>query len=453
MAHHPCILRPRRLAGWLPVLALLWPLSASASDAHADPSAAVGLYLAVLLMAAKLGGHLARALGQPAVLGELVIGVILGNLGHLGVHGLAPITTDPHVDLLARLGVVLLLFEVGLESTVGQMLKVGVGALLVASAGVVVPFALGWLAAALLLPQASSYVHAFLGATLTATSVGITARVFQDLGRSTSPESRLILGAAVLDDVMGLVILAVVGGVISAADVGTTPSWSGIAWIVVKAGGFLVVSLGLGVWLSPRMFSLASRLNTGGVLLAMGLSFCFVLAYLANAIGLAPIVGAFAAGLLLEDVHYRDFRDRGEHSLEELLAPVTSFLVPVFFVVMGMRTDLATFAQGDVLGLAAALTVVGIVGKLAAGLGVLDKGIRRLTVGIGMIPRGEVGLIFANIGMGLSVAGEPVISKSTFSAVVIMVIVTTMITPPLLTWSMGRGLVPPQPAEPAESTP
>jgi Kef-type K+ transport system membrane component KefB len=190
--------------------------------------------------------------------------------------------------------------------------------------------------------------------------------------------------------------------------------------------------------MSPKMFAFASKLKSSGVLLAAGLSFCFFLAWLASRVGLAPIVGAFAAGLILEDLHYRDFVDRGEHSLEELVEPIASFLVPVFFVLMGMRTDLRAFTRPGVLGLAAGLTVAAIVGKQLCSLGVLGKEFDRLSIGIGMIPRGEVGLIFANIGLTLVIAGQPVVNSSVFAAVVVMVIVTTVITPPMLSWSFNR---------------
>jgi Kef-type K+ transport system membrane component KefB len=419
-------------------LALLLPSIAFASDAHHDPVASVVLYLAVILAAAKLGGDLAARIGQPAVLGELLFGVLLGNLSLLGTGLVEPIKVDATIDMLARLGVILLLFEVGLESTVGQMLKVGASALLVAVLGVAAPFALGWLVGALIVPSAGPYVHAFLGATLSATSVGITARVLKDLGRSQSDEARIILGAAVVDDVLGLVILAVVTGVIAAASVGSTMSYASIGWIVVKALVFLVGALALGVRLSPRLFHVASKLLARGVLLAAGLGFCFLLSWLSSGIGLAPIVGAFAAGLILEDVHFRDFTSRGEHTLEELVHPINSFLVPVFFVLMGMRTDLRAFADPSVLALAGALIIAAILGKQACSLGVLKKGLDRLSVGIGMVPRGEVGLIFANIGISLEIGGRKVIDRPTFSAVVAMVIVTTMITPPALKWSLGR---------------
>ncbi len=415
------------------------PALAGEPGGHSDPIAPIALTLAVILVAAKLGGDLAARIGQPAVLGELVVGVVLGNLGLFGYTGFEPVKSDVFIDMLAGLGVLLLLFEVGLESTVGEMLRVGLSSFLVATLGVAAPFALGWAVGAWLLPGASVFVHAFLGATLCATSVGITARVLQDLGRSRSDEARIILGAAVVDDVFGLVILSVVSGVIVAADLGSTLSYGAVGMIVVKATVFLVGALALGAWLSPRLFRLASKLRARGVLLGIGLAFCFVLSWLANAVHLAPIVGAFAAGLILEEPHVRDFVERGEPGLAELVAPITAFLAPVFFVVMGMRTDLRAFAQPGVPVLAAALTVVAIAGKQACSAGVVGRGIDRLSVGIGMIPRGEVGLIFANIGLGLRIGGRPIVDAATYSAIVAMVIVTTMVTPPALKWSLSRS--------------
>lgn len=421
-------------------LLLFWPSQVLGSEGggYADPVASVLLALAFILLAAKLGGDLVVRIGQPAVLGELLVGVLLGNLALTGYAGLEPLKTDKFIDLLSRLGVIILLFEVGLESTVSQMLKVGLSSFLVATLGVAAPFGLGWAVGAWLLPGSSTFVHVFLGATLSATSVGITARVLQDLNRSQSTEARIILGAAVIDDVLGLVILAVVTGVITAADRGSALSYGAISLILVKTTGFLVGSLFLGVLLSPKLFHLASKLRARGVLLAVGLAFCFLLSWLANLIGLAPIVGAFAAGLILEDLHYRDFIERGEHSLKELIQPIAGFLVPIFFVLMGIRTELRSFADPKIIGLAAALTAAAIIGKQACSLGAIGRGIDRLSIGIGMIPRGEVGLIFANIGLSLVAKGERIIEASTYSACVVMVIVTTMVTPPALKWSFGR---------------
>ncbi|MGH7700180.1 MAG: cation:proton antiporter, partial [Gemmatimonadales bacterium] len=429
-----------RTAALLAVLVTLaaTPLLAAAAG-EADAVAAVVLALAIILAGAKLGGDLAVRIGQPAVLGELVVGVVLGNLSLAGVDWFETIGENTTIAILAELGVLILLFEVGLEATVRDMLKVGLPSLLVAVLGVVTPFALGWGAGVLLLPDESEYVHAFLGATLCATSVGITARVLQDLGKAQSREARVILGAAVIDDVLGLIILAVVAGVIQAADRGGTLSLGAIGAVLAKATVFLVAALALGVAFSARLFRLASRLRVRGVLLATALVFCFLLAYLSTLVGLAPIVGAYAAGLILEDVHFRDFAQRGERRLEELIQPVGAFLVPVFFVLMGMRVQLTAFGEGEVLGFAALLTLAAIVGKQACSLGAVGGGLDRLSIGIGMIPRGEVGLIFASVGMSLTFGGEPVVSEAIYSAVVIMVIATTMATPPALKWSLARG--------------
>ena len=418
---------------------LLLPAVAASLPAEGVGVAHVVLALAAILAAAKLGGDLAVRVGQPAVLGELVAGVLLGNLDLAGVGWFRSLTADASVGMLAQLGVLILLFGVGLESTVRDMLKVGASATLVAVLGVVTPFALGWGVGALLLPDHSAYAHAFLGATLTATSVGITARVLKDLGKTRTVEARVILGAAVIDDVLGLVILAVVAGVIEAANAGTTLSWAATLLVVLKAAAFLVGALALGVALSPWLFTLAARLRGSGVLLATALIFCFVMSWLAWAVGLAPIVGAYAAGLILEDVHWKAFTSRGERSVGELVQPVASFLVPVFFVLMGMRVRLEAFVQPAGLGLAALLTLAAILGKQACALGAWGRGTDRLSVGLGMIPRGEVGLIFASIGLGLVLHGERIVDERIYSAVVLMVIVTTLVTPPALQWSLERG--------------
>jgi Kef-type K+ transport system membrane component KefB len=411
---------------------------AAETAAHSDPVAPVLLTLALVLLAAKLGGDLAARLGQPAVLGELSVGVLLGNLSGLGMTLFEPIKTSESIALLAGLGVLLLLFEVGLESTVQDMMKVGASSFLVAVIGVITPFGLGWWVGRVFLPEAGPYAWAFLGATLCATSVGITARVLQDLNRAKSKEARVILGAAVIDDVLGLVILAVVTGVIAAADAGGTISTGSIVWILAKAALFLAGALYLGLLLSPRLFRIASKLKARGVLLAISLTFCFLLSWLAHVVGLAPIVGAFAAGLILEELHFKDFKDKGEHGLAELVHPISAFLSPVFFVLMGMHTDLRSFTDPGIVAFAAVLTLAAILGKQLCGLGALGKGYDRLSIGIGMIPRGEVGLIFANIGMGLTLKGGRIMEPAEYSAIVVMVIVTTLITPPALQWSMNR---------------
>jgi Kef-type K+ transport system membrane component KefB len=343
--------------------------------------------------------------------------------------------------IMAELGVILLLFGVGLESNLGEMKAVGVDSLLVACLGVVAPFFLGWYVGHVFLPQESRLVHVFLGATLCATSVGLTARVMKDLGRIQTPEARIILGAAVIDDVLGLVILAAVVGIIEAAAGGRSLAVTDIVLIAGKAALFLLGALFIGVRLAPFYFRMAARLKAEGVLLTAALLFCFGMAWLAARFGLAPIVGAFAAGLLLEDAHFERFRERGEPvHLEALIAPIGGLLIPLFFVRMGMQVDLKSFAHPELLGFAAVLTLAAILGKQICALGVLSRGTNRLAVGVGMIPRGEVGLIFAATGAALlDVNGHRVVNHETFTAVVLMVMITTMATPPALKWALTRG--------------
>jgi Kef-type K+ transport system membrane component KefB len=212
-----------------------------------------------------------------------------------------------------------------------------------------------------------------------------------------------------------------------------------VLWIIAKAILFIVGAVVIGAIVLPHFFKFGYRLRTGGVMLSFSLLICFGLAYIAGEIGLAPIVGAFAAGLILEEVHFRPFKERGERGIEDLIAPIAIFLVPIFFVRMGMMVDLSTFANVEILGFAAVLTLAAIVGKQACSLAIFDKKTNRFAIGLGMIPRGEVGLIFAGIGAKMVLGGYPVISTSTYSAVVIMVIVTTLVTPPALVVSMLRG--------------
>jgi Kef-type K+ transport system membrane component KefB len=426
-----------RVSALVVLLLAVTPALAHATTGDASVALVLGA-LVLVLVVAKVCGRVAEALAQPAVLGELLGGIVLGNVSLLGWTGLEPIEHDPGITLLAELGVVVLLFEVGLESTVAEMRKVGLSATLVAVLGVVAPFVLGWGVGAAALPDASPYVHVFLGATLTATSVGITARVLKDLGRSSSREAKVILGAAVVDDVLGLIVLAVVAGLITAASDGGQLSLLGVAAIVVKALGFLVGALVVGSVVTRRWFRLALRLETTNVLLPASLAVCFAFAWLASELGLAPIVGAFAAGLLLEPVHYRDLETRERHELAHLLEPIAGLLVPVFFVVMGMRVDLRALADPALAGLALALTAAAIAGKQVCSLGVLERGLDRLSVGIGMVPRGEVGLIFASVGLGLRLDGHAIIEPATYGAVVVMVLVTTLVTPPALRWSLAR---------------
>jgi Kef-type K+ transport system membrane component KefB len=399
--------------------------------------------VAVMLVAAKLGGELFERIKQPAVLGELIVGILIGNLALTGLTAAEPLKTNETIAALAEIGVIILLFEVGLESNLGEMLEVGWSSLFVALAGVIVPFFLGWGVAAYFMPDESRLAHFFIGATLCATSVGITARVLKDMGRLQTRESRIILGAAVIDDVLGLIILAVVAGTIKAAAAGAVLSLQEVALIAGKAVAFLFGAILVGRYVTPRIFWRAGRLEVQGVLLALSIAFCFLLAWAAALVGLAPIVGAFAAGLILDDVHFETFEARGPQDLQRLIAPVGAVLVPIFFVLMGMKVDLRAFARVELLGFAAALTLAAIIGKQVCSLVVVDRGLNRLAIGLGMIPRGEVGLIFAGLGATLMLPNaqgvrEPVIGAGTFGVIVLMVIVTTLLTPPALKAALAR---------------
>jgi Kef-type K+ transport system membrane component KefB len=410
------------------------------------------LFIALILLAAKASSLIER-FGQPAVLGELLVGVLLGNLALLGITVFEPIKEDVIIAFLAQLGVVILLFQIGLESNFKEMTKVGRPALLVAIAGVVAPFGLGvYVVGPWLLPEADTNTLLFLGAALTATSVGITARVFKDLGKLQTRESQIVLGAAVIDDVMGLIILAVVSAI---ATVGAITG-SAVAIIILKAILFLGGAIVLGQFLAPHISLYFSKIHTGvGMKFTLAFSVGLLFAYAAAQLGLAPIIGAFAGGLILDAVVFRRFRrpemveelaeiesevtgpakgkiaelvHRYEHRhIEDLIEPVAQVFVPIFFVVTGMAVDLTTFADTSIILTALGITAVAFAGKIVAGF-FAGEGVNKWIVGFGMVPRGEVGLIFATIGAGLGVVTDGV-----FSVIIIMVILTTLLTPPVLT--------------------
>ncbi|MCV6637482.1 cation:proton antiporter [Candidatus Albibeggiatoa sp. nov. NOAA] len=410
------------------------------------------LWIAVFLLIAKMSS-LVEKWGQPAVLGELIVGVLLGNLVLFGFQGLEHVKHDELIKFLAELGVVILLFQIGLESKVEEMKKVGMKAFLVAIVGVAAPFILGtYVIGPWLMPGLSSNAYLFLGATLTATSVGITGRVFKDLNKLQTPEAQIVLGAAVIDDVIGLIILAVVSAIVTTGAV----ELSSIGLITFKAFIFLVGSLVIGQFIAKIAGEHLPRIHAGyGMQFTLAISFCLIFAYLAYLVGLAPIVGAFAAGLVLEPLHFeafdnpevtqevKDIMDKssdenakqeihhimekhGEHHIEELIAPLGYFLVPLFFIMTGMQVNLATLADPSILAIALAVTVVAFLGKIVAGLAA-GSGVNKWIIGWGMAPRGEVGLIFAMIGKQLGV-----VSDAMFSVIIIMVILTTLLTPIIL---------------------
>jgi Kef-type K+ transport system membrane component KefB len=425
-------------AGGLLVLAI--PVGVWAGTADTPSRAGPVLFgLALLLVAAKCGGLLAERWGQPSVLGELLVGIGAGNLlpSLFGERGIAFVRADPTLHVLAEIGVLVLLFDVGLEADLRALVRVGPSAALVAAIGVVTPFFLGWGTMHWLMPEASTLAHLFVGATLTATSVGITARVLKDLGFLHSREGQVILGAAVLDDVLGLVVLAVITGLVTATTMGGPgPSAYAVVGIVLKAFVFLGITVGLGHRLAGPIVRLAGRTGQREMLLVVGLALCFTLAFVAERIGLAGIVGAFAAGLLL-DPYGEGVRARDEEvTLSELLHPLSSLFVPLFFVLMGIHVDVASLVTRESLGFGAVLLFVAVAGKLVCAGGVVASGINRLAVAIGMVPRGEVGLIFAGIGAALTLEGQPLLSQEIFSALVLMVVITTLLTPIGLRWAL-----------------
>src|ERR1051326_5007474 len=229
---------------------------------HLDPTVLIGV--AVMLIVAKIGGEIFERLKQPAVLGELFAGIVLGNLVVFGFTTAEPLKTNDTIAALAELGVIILLFEVGLESDLKEMMEVGWSSLLVAVVGVVAPFFLGWSVSSYFLPNEPQLIHVFIGATLCATSVGITARVFKDLGKLATREARIILGAAVIDDVLGLLILAIVSGAIRAAARGGVLSIMEVVWIAVTSVLFLIGSIVIGHFLMPRLLRGAGRLDSRG---------------------------------------------------------------------------------------------------------------------------------------------------------------------------------------------
>jgi Kef-type K+ transport system membrane component KefB len=366
--------------------------------------------LIVIYISARLLGELAVRIGQSSVLGELLAGVLVGP-SLLGlVHQTETLT------LLGEIGVMLLLFEVGLESDLQSFLRVGPSAAIVALIGVAVPFALGYGVAATL--HFTPLQAIFIGATLTATSVAISARVLSDLGRLQSREGNIILGAAVLDDILGLVILSVMVGL---AESGTV-SWLTIAQTAGLAIFFLAAAMAFGNRYATLFSKLVNRLNTRGALVISALTFALLLGYVAEEVRVAPLVGAFAAGLILA---------RTEHQglIEERLKPITDVFVPIFFVLVGVAVNLAHLnpfnpENQSVLLLAGGLTLVGIIGKLMSAWGVLDGSVNRWVVGVGMVPRGEVGLIFAGVGLGAHI-----ITDGQYGAILIVVALTTFFSP------------------------
>jgi Kef-type K+ transport system membrane component KefB len=367
--------------------------------------------LFALFAAATTLGLLAQRIGQPSIVGELVAGILLGGSA-LGILNPA----DPVIHSLGQLGVMVLLFEIGLHTDVRALLNVGGAALAVAVVGVALPFAFGYgVCAALGLGVVPSIVA---GAALTATSISISARTLSDLGHLNTSEGQIVLGAAVIDDVIGLIILSVVAGIVG----GVSVSVGSIALTTGIAVGFIAVALVLGSFIIPPFFRFIDRVEQSGVLGIAGLAFAFLLAWLAAAAGSATIIGAFAAGLIL---HRTPQRER----IEAATTSVGHFFTPIFFAAVGASVDLGVFRDSRALAIGGALLVVGIIGKVAAGYSPFWLRVRKMLIGVAMIPRGEVGLIFAQMGLA-----STALTPRLFSAVTFMVLGTTLITPPLLSY-------------------
>jgi Kef-type K+ transport system membrane component KefB len=374
-----------------------------------DPVASLLVTLVAIFVATKVLGEVAQRLGQPAVLGELLAGVLLGG-SVLGIVN----PSNAVLEAMAQIGVIVLLFETGLHTELQSLLNVGKIATTVALAGVVIPFALGYASA---LAFGFGHVPALVGgAALCATSVGISARVLSDLGRLDSLEGRVVLGAAVLDDIVGLVILAVVADVVSGARIEVFH----VARISVVAILFFVVAIVIGTRVAPPTFGIIERIKSAGALGVFGLAFAFTLALLAKLAGSALIIGAFAAGLVLFVVPQRQ-------EIERSTTTIGHFFVPIFFATVGAAVDLHALANPRSLGIGLALILCGIGGKIAAGFVPWWFRGRKILVGAAMVPRGEVGLIFAQ--MGLSTGA---IDAGLFGAIMLMVLTTTLVTPPLL---------------------
>ncbi|WP_243287129.1 cation:proton antiporter [Geothrix terrae] len=407
-----------------------------------DPLAGTLMLLALLWLSAKVGGELAVRLKLPAVTGELAVGLALTAL-HRAWPLVPEVAASPAAELLGGLGVVVLMFAVGLESTVAQMMKVGMASLRVASVGVVAPMAVGLAGAWLLLPEGAPFVlDLFIGACLCATSIGISAQVLREKGAADSAEGRIIVGAAVVDDVLGLLVLVAVSGLVGASATGA-PDGSGgslgseLTRTLLLALGFLTAALTLGRLATPRLFRLASRFRGEQVLLPLGLGFAFLLAWLGSLAGLASIVGAYAAGLILEPAHIVDLEHREKHSLEELVHPLVTVLSPLFFVLMGAKVDPTALFRPRTLGFAAVLALLGVAGKYVAGYSG-GRGARAAVVGWGMVPRGEVGLIFVATGAQLQWHGAPLLSPDIQAGIIGALLLTTVAGPVGLGWVLSR---------------
>jgi Kef-type K+ transport system membrane component KefB len=347
-------------------------------------------------------------------------------------------------SVLAYIGVVFLMFVVGLESSISQMLKVGWASLRVAVMGVVAPMLSGFAVSHFLLPDASFAIHLFIGGCLGVTSLSISAQVLREKNVSKSQSGRVIIGAAILDDILGLLVLAAVSGIAvatafdSAVHAVEVSLWGQLGKALGVTALFILFALVVGRWVSPRLFNIASRFRSEELLLPLALAFAFVLAYLGSLVGLATIVGACAAGLILEPSHVRFMQERETHTLEEMMHPLVMTFAPLFFVLTGAMVKISALMQPKTLFLMAVLTIVGILGKYACGW-VAGGGLSAPVIGWGMVPRGEVGIIFVAVGRDIKIGGEAFLGPEIQAGVLGAILLTTILGPIGLAWVVNRA--------------
>jgi len=420
--------RPKRILYLLAAAALV-PGLAMASGVS-ETFTRTSLLLILMITAADVCGYIFERLGMAEILGEIYAGIMLGNLALIGIDfNLGELLRSSEFMVYSsELALVLLLFLVGLESDMRALLKVGSNALAVAFTGVALPVSLG-LAAGAVLSYGTGVEGWFVGATLAATSVGITAKLLGDNGLVNTPSARVILGAALIDDVLGILLLAVLASVVVSGEV----SPMNLLLIVAKALLFFALALVLGQKLMPGVIHIVSLNKHSSVW--TGFAFCLALGFaqLAQVAGLAPLIGAFVAGLLLDDVDFRVGDALQKHRLEELVKPISDIMITIFFVGIGAQVQLQALLDPDILLIIGGLTVVAVASKGLAGYVVRGPGFDRLGIGFGMIPRGEVGLVFAAYAFS-----HQVFSAQMYSAVVLVVLLTTLVGPILLKPRLAR---------------
>ncbi|MFQ5863325.1 MAG: cation:proton antiporter, partial [Candidatus Brocadiales bacterium] len=405
-------------------------VKAGSSLWHTDPANSVLLAIVIIIAAAKIGEEGAKRLGLPQVVGELVMGIILGNMYFFSGWDFFNFLHEmPFLKIMSEIGVIVLLLMVGVNTDLKAMLRVGLSAFLVAFGGVMMPAGLGYLISYFLLPDASLHARLFLVASLCATSVAIKLKVFHELGKLQTTEAKIVIGAAVVDDALVLLILAAISGIAITGQF----SAGGIAVTATVAVAFLsalgVVSLRYG----ESFGNLVTRKCPEGIKIFIIVVVCLGLAFLAEFIGLATIVGAFNAGLFLRYVKAKTLMGK-ERSMEELIWPAYLVVVPIFFVLVGAQVRLESFMDRDAVVLGLSITGAAILGKLFCSVCVVERGVNRLAIGIAMIPRLEVALIIASVGRGLGVLGDTL-----FSAVTVMVAITAIMSPPLLKLVLTRA--------------